>query len=165
MKKHSSLLAVLFVLSLFFSQCKKDDDKPAYVGTWELTETDTQGSYKTTLTITESSLTMIMAILLNQTIWYDWMGMKTDLSVNGEDATLTLTEVGAVNYENIEDGINWYSPTDEGFDALAEELGANESDQIITKITVSGNQLTVKMDRNGDGDYEDDEETQVFTKV
>lgn len=165
MKKYSILLSVVLFVSLFLSGCKKDDDKPAYVGTWEMTETSDNGQMKTTLTVTESTVTVINSYFFGEA-WIDGSGMKATLSVSGDDVTLTLTEIGQAPYTmNGIGDIVWYTPSDEEFAALALDFGANANLQIVGKLTVDGDQLTIKTDNNGDGDYSDPYETQVFTRV
>ena len=164
MKNYSILLAFLLLVSLVFTNCEEEAKTPDYVGTWEYTETDTSGATATmTLILTETTVDMTM-VLTSEGISITMGTMKGDLSVDGNKMTITVTEIGVpdIDWETFEfKGIITVKPGDEGWDEAVAESGG---ETWTAEWSVSGDKLTVKSDDNNDGDYEDEDETMVFTK-
>jgi hypothetical protein len=169
---YAKFLAAASILSLTFYACDKDDDDkdPAYVGVWSRTETiyiDTLTlDFKDVLTLTKNTFTDIGKVQNPDTDeWIDLMGMKGTLSASGNNLDVSLTEIGLSDFdtEGIPTGdIVYYNTQDEEFDALLYEL--DQEGNFDAAYSVAGNQLTIKIDDNNDGDVLDDGETQVFTK-
>lgn len=173
-------LLILLIVAVIMG-CEKDEEGPAYVGTWEYYEEDevlqTEPiqitlSSKMVLTLTTNTWQMIMRIKVPPLIsdFENYMGFKGTMTVDGEDVEIVFREVGLreINEETfsfIDDEITWYSQaTDPNmFGMLFDEYGPSQT-TISGKLIVEGGKLTMKMDENQNGQYEPDEIT-VFTKA
>ncbi len=166
------LIAFLAVLSI--TSCKKDDDddnKSAFIGTWSRIESieieeDFSIDVKDIFTFTKSSVTNLGQVYNPDTEeWLNLMGMKAAIDVSGEKMDVTVISVGLsdVDDDGIPTGVLiYFDDNDEEFEAVLAEV---ELEQYFeAEYSVSGDELTLKTDDNGDGDFNDDGETQVYTR-
>ena len=160
----------LTVLVTFSSSCKKDDKVNAdYVGTWiavnPISTEFGSTSLKEIMTLTETTFTDLMQILIPGNNWVEYVNMKGSISVNGNLIDVTIAEVGTAFDMNtgLPTGvIKTYKTGSPEFDTLLSKAGRSKTFKL--EYSVSGKELTLKSDNNGDGDYLDANETKVYTK-
>ncbi len=142
----------LMVVGLLFltAGCKKDDEaKPAYVGVWVSDETTTNGTWRTNLTITETTLEVLGSIVIGD-IAAPVMGFRGNSTVSENLMTINLTEIGSLNTSTNQ--MEWINSSSADWDAKLIEYELTET--MLINFTVEGNTLTVT-DSSGD---------QVFTR-
>ncbi len=150
MKKHyvRGLIAMSFVAALFFTSCEKEKT-PDYVGTWYYTETDDLfGEVQQRLILQESSIELAMEFRDEDENWQQFMGFKGNLQVDGDNFTMTITQIGSpeIDFETMTFGeIVWYGAETEEFDSFIEDSFDGTATQSGTLI-VDGNTLTIKAD-------------------
>jgi len=159
------------VVVLFNLSCKEDETVlPDYAGTWAAVESvpTENGSMqvKDIMTLTETSFSDIHQIQVATDKWTDMVGMKGSLSVYGDIMSVTITEIGVTSLSGVTGlptgVITSYKKGSSEFDAL---LSANEQPKTFeSKYTISGKNMTLQTDHNGDGDYLDKLETSVYVK-
>jgi hypothetical protein len=142
-------LAFIALLTLLFISCEKDKDDPDYVGTWINEEVDDSYTMTTTLVLTVSTFNMSMTMSYGD-IEMEVAGMEGNLSVSGEQFTLTVTRVGMINFNTSQ--MVWYSKGEEGWDETLAEMDMDES--MTATYKVEGNQLIITVEG----------EDQVFTR-
>lgn len=153
-------LTALIVLSLTFTSCEKEDETPAYVGTWvnEITETVEifgEMTVTTTLVLTKSTYDISSSFTIAD-VPIPAGGTSGDLSVNGNTITISPTSITAYDIDEetgelIEMILN---KGDDGWEeALVEmEMSASES----ATYSIDGNKMTVT--------FEGEDDSMVFTK-
>jgi hypothetical protein len=172
---------LIFLIAAVILGCEKDKEEgPAYVGTWEYNEEDevistdplVVFSGKMVLTLTKDSWQMIMRVKVTPlfTDFEDYMGFKGTMTVDGEDVVIVFREVGVREIDEqtftfIDDEITWYSEAEDPnmFGALFYQYGPDNK-TISGKMIIEGNKLTMKMDEDMNGVY-DEEEITVFTRL
>jgi hypothetical protein len=170
---YARLLAGISLVIFSFNSCKKDDDNnndPAYVGTWSRTDTIPVDTFalqvKDLLTFTKTTVTNMGQIFNPDTDeWLDLMGMKGTFTASGKSLNITVSQVGISDFDTLgvpTGSIQYYTKDDPEFNLVLNELDQKEN--FDAEYSVSGNKLTMKVDDNGDGDFNDDGETQVYTK-
>lgn len=166
-------LSVISVLVLFtiIIACEKDEKEPDYIGSWLATHTLTEEGVtfevKDLLTFTGNSLHQLGQIknpLSNQ--WVDFIVVKGGLSVNDKVMTLLVKEIGMSLFDENTGfptgNVVYYKDTSNEFDDM---LSVVEIEKNFTaEYSVSGNKMTLKSDDNKDGDFDDEDETIVYTK-
>ncbi len=159
-------LSVALIMCLMFSvnSCGNDDDDdgngnnvPSYVGTWELED----DGFMQELVITESTFKMTLS-LFEEDVWIDLMLVEGSYTVSGDIFTLTVTRIGILREDM--SGMDYYTPDDPDWDLILEdEFDMDGTFEVKFKVT--GNQLTVISDENGDGFFDPVEEGETFTKA
>ncbi len=135
-------LAFIALLTLTFTSCNKDEgDTPDYVGTWVNESIDDSYTITTTLVLTSSTFDMSMTMSYGD-IEMEVAGIEGNLSVSGEQFTLTVTRVGMIDYDSYQ--LVWYSKGEEGWDETLAEMDMEET--MTATYEVEGNQLTVTVD-------------------
>jgi hypothetical protein len=162
-------LSVALIMCLMFSvnSCLSDDDddniiEPAHWGIWERIDSSEEGSVKQVLVITASNLRMTMS-LLEENVWLDLMVVEGRYTVSGNIFTLTITRLGMIADEETLVMV-YYTPDDPEWDMLLDDdFELEESFEV--KFEVTGNQLLIISDDNGDGIFDPVEEGETFTRV
>lgn len=155
MKKFTFLFSGILIVMFVFS-C--GSDRPDYVGTWvgEHTFPLIGETTRLTATLTEDTWKIMVAIELFADNWFDILGLKGTMIVSESNITLTVTHV----YESIEQGVPaWYGPGTEEFYTILLSLEIT-STTFNGKYSVSGDQITLFIDFDDSGVYEDGE---IFT--
>tara|TARA_R110001583_G_scaffold21807_2_gene82467 strand:- start:6623 stop:7078 length:456 start_codon:yes stop_codon:yes gene_type:complete len=146
------------------SSCRSDgdDDDPLlpYIGTWERTESSEEGSINQELVITETTFTVTMSMTVDEE-WVDLMFIKGTYSVSNNIFMLTITQFGIIMEEG--GGMVYFTPDDLEWDELLEDELEIE-DSFEAKFVVTGNQLNLIIDENGDGLFDPIMEGETFTK-
>jgi hypothetical protein len=163
------MAAFMALLVIFSSSCKEDDPiLPDYAGTWvALVNIPTEAgimSLKETITLTETGYSDLAQMQVDK--WTDLASMKGSMMVSGNFLNITLTQVGMSSMNMLTgfpDGvIITYEATDPGFNALLTDLGQTKTFKF--EYSISGNLMTLRTDKNEDGDTLDENETTVYTK-
>lgn len=165
-----SLLLLLSVAILTFASCTKDEEvkpneTPDYIGKWQYEFQDPDlgiVSSKTTLTLEENTwdnLVETANIVDEQTVWSTLIKMSGELNVSGAIATL---KVKSFAFPNNEGNLVVYSDTDSNFQEKLDEYNIDET--IFYNIAVDGNELSLRVDKNQDGEFTEDEITK-YTKI
>ncbi len=157
-------LALMICLMCGVSSCRSDgdDDDPLlpYIGTWERTESSEEGSINQELVITETTFTVTMSMTVDEE-WVDLMFIKGTYSVSNNIFMLTITQFGIIMEEG--GGMVYFTPDDLEWDELLEDELEIE-DSFEAKFVVTGNQLNLIIDENGDGLFDPIMEGETFTK-
>lgn len=165
------LLAIVSFVLVFVSSCKKDEVDPAYVGTWVASESYTEDGVtiemKDQMTFTKNSFVNLAKLKNPLTnVWIDMVGMKGDISVSGDEMQVVINEFGYTAIDLISEmptgNIVYYKEGDSEFTALLAEMEMTRS--FKSEFVITSNKLTLKTDNNEDGDYNDVDETTVYTK-
>ena len=165
-------IASLMALIVIFSTACKDDDPvlPEYAGTWvTVRAVPTQNGYsqvKEVMTLSENSYSDLLQSQISTDVWTSIFSMGGTMVVSGNLMNVTLTEIGITSLSGVT-GL----PTGV---ITTYKKGTDEFNQLITdkdqpktfeaKYSISGNKLTIQIDKNGNGDYLDEMETSVYTK-
>lgn len=175
MKKRTLNLMQFFTLLTFAllltASCKKDEVKEPYVGTWEATETITEEGIsfqvKDIIILSKDKFTnkgQMLNPLTNK--WIDIIGMKGELSINGDIMNLVVTDAGMTSYDGITGiptgNITYYNESELGFEGLLADMEIPQT--FSSQFFVTDNKITIKTDHNNDGDYTDENETTIYTK-
>ncbi len=167
--KLAALLSVLIIIS---SSCKKDDEvTPDFVGTWVATESIPLATgftaIKEVITFSEDSfIDLIQMPGESSDKWIDYVSMKGSIAVNGNLITATVTELGISSF-NMVTGmptgtITSYKAGSAEFETLLSQT--EQSKTFKSEYSIEGDKLTLKTDNNNDGDYLDANETNVYTR-
>jgi hypothetical protein len=158
---------LLAAIILFVSSCTKDDTvNTSYVGTWSLTLSQSGMSMKDNMTFTKDGFTDIMQInnpVTNK--WVDYIKTIGTISVSGSTMTTTYTGIGISTIDPLTGPtgtITMYNTGNSNFQSLLTVAGMPLS--FDSKFSISGNNMTMMTDLNGDGDYTDAGETSVYIK-
>lgn len=165
-KKLNYYLTFVVLFAVLLVSCKKDEDKPAYVGTWTATNPSTIFSYKTTLIINENSFTYTNYLKVEGvTEWLEKYAFKGDLNVTGKEMTIEATSfaesVITIGTTVQSTDLKWYNKGTTEFSALLNDYEMSSTMKL--QFIVDGNSLTIIPDYNNDGTLDTDE-TQVYTK-
>jgi tRNA(His) 5'-end guanylyltransferase len=158
MKKGLLALSLIMLMgTALFTACEKDEDNPDYVGTWEYSEM----GFKQTIELKKSSFKSTASMAVGD-VEVKFQDMEGDLSVDGQNVTITFTKITEYFDDNFQELDSPNVITDEA--TIMEYMGT-ESTTVEGEYSVSGDQLTLKTDMDGDGEYDGEDEVQVLTKV
>lgn len=166
------LVALLSILVIVSSSCKKDDEvTPDYVGTWIAIESipTTTGftAIRDVMTFTENKVTDLIQFPEGSADkWIDYMNMKGLVSVSGNMMNVSIAEIGISSLNAITGmptgTIISYKDGSVEFETILSQ--SEQSKTFKSEYSVSGDKLTLKTDNNNDGDYLDGDEVTVYTK-
>jgi hypothetical protein len=165
-----SLLFIALIVTVV-SSCKKDDPDPDYVGTWVVTGTMSDGDVtlelKEVLKISKGSFEQIQQLKNPTTnVWLNLMGLKGTFTLDKNKMNITLTAVGQSSFSTITNlptgQIEYIESTDPDFDEFLTYLEIPET--YVSEYMVSGKEITIKTDMNGDSDYNDQGEVTTYTR-
>ena len=98
MKKSSLLLLVTVGLSLIVSNCKKDEEDPPYVGSWEsaVFQDPTSGvSSKMTFVFEKSSFLTEVSVMAGPNTFIELLGVQGDIEEKANQTLdVSLTDIG-----------------------------------------------------------------------
>jgi hypothetical protein len=163
--KRFLLLFVVSALTLGFWSCEEDAEDPKFIGSWVQTSTEEGTEMKDVLDLTASTFQSVYSMKMGEE-WFELGGGKGTLTTSGNELTLTFTHAGSAEYDfetHTLGDLVWYGAGTEEFDATIAEMGGDAT--LKGEYSVSGETLTLKIDVNGDGSYDNDEETSVYTKI
>lgn len=163
---------VLLTLVVCLASCGKDEEPTLdYVGTWIAVESIPTviglREVRDVMTFTENTVVDLMQTPgWSAGNWIDLLNLKGSISVSGNLMTVTIAEIGITSLDpvlGLPTGtiINYKDGNAEFEDILSEYDLARVFD---SEFIVSGNKLTLKTDKNDDGDYEDELEITVYTR-
>lgn len=169
-----TLVVLLTITAVLGTSCKKDDDddeKADYVGKWTSEETITseEGTelYKDIMTLTRTTFEDIIQTTDSEDGWVDSFFIKGTISANGNIIDVHVSEVGVSEIDPVSGEFTGNMTTyKEGsllFEAIIAESGQDKDFQ--SEYSIEGNKMTLKTDTNDDGDYNDENETTVYTRV
>jgi len=166
------LVALLSIVIIFSSSCKKDDEvTPDYAGTWINVESIPTATgftaIRDVMIFTENEVTDIIQFPGGSAEqWIDFMNLKGSISVSGNLMTVTIAELGISSLNAISGmptgTIVSYKEGTTEFDAILSQSG--QSKTFKSEYSVAGDKLTLKTDNNEDGDYLDEDEVTIYTK-
>lgn len=169
-KKLFSIVLLFTAITVLVSSCEKDDDEvPAYVGTWQnisMFDEDNMIQMKETLILKENSFSALGEVNFDGE-WIDYVKLAGSLNVSGTSMTLTIKELGISSFDMITGyptgQIVTYKEGTAQFELI---MGESGQEQIMSsEYSVSGENLSVKEDFNEDGDFNDEDEITVYTRV
>lgn len=171
MRRFCSFVVLFAAILLLVSSCKEDDPEvPAYVGKWQaFTTFDEEGAIpgKETMTLTESSFSVIAQVSLASGEWTDYIKVGGLLNVSGSTMTLEIKELGFSSFDiltGLPTGqIVSYKEGTSQFETIMQKSGQER--KITSEFTVSGDILSVNEDLNNDGDVTDQGEMTIYTRV
>ena len=162
-----SILFFSFIV-LVLSSCSKDDTvNPDYVGTWSATSESSGTQVKDNITFTKDGFSEVEQ-LYNPTSskWISYMKATGSISITGATMTVTYKGIGISAVDPISGyptgSITMYNYDSTEFQSIMSTSGQTTS--FVSQYSVSGNQLTLMSDNNGNGTYTDPGETSVYTK-
>jgi hypothetical protein len=96
MKKTNLLLISLLGLLLTMTMCKKDDDDPPYVGSWETDVfTMQEAQVKMDFDFTASNFTGAIRVFITNGVYIDYLGIKGDVTeTDNQNLDISLTDLG-----------------------------------------------------------------------
>ncbi len=155
----SALSAFILICS-----CTKEKEKPPYIGIWTATEIQQGFEMKDSLTLTENSFEDIIMIGLNNQ-WEEYMGIKGTIEASGNNLHLTVTSVAMAQLNiysgEVISGLQWYEEGSPGFNQYIDHFGNPVMDG---EYYIEGDEMTTKLDMDGDGEYISYGEITVYTK-
>lgn len=162
-------LGMLTMILLLIASCTKEKN-PDYVGTWLMYGTEQNGDSvyqtKVVLTLNTDNFSYLMKVKNNSTgVWTDYVGQKGTLKVNGDSLTVHFTSLGvsALNEYYFPTGVIVYlAEGDAGFTTLLDLMRGHND--LKGTYSLTGNEMTLKMDSNADGDTNDEGETMILTR-
>ena len=162
--------SILFFTFIVFvlSSCSKDDTvNPEYVGTWSATSESSGTQVKDNITFTKDGFTEIGQLYNTTTSkWINYMKSTGSISITGTTMTVTYKGIGISAVDPISGyptgSITMYNTGSTEFQSIMSSSGQTTS--FVSQYSVSGNQLTLMTDNNGNGTYTDSGETTVYTK-
>ncbi len=160
----------ILLLAVVAVACKKDEDDPDYVGKWYQTYTERGLTFKQLLTLKKNSFEMLIQIQnpTNPGSYIDYMGQKGTFTVQNDILTVTLTSIGIaqinpLTFMPVGDMVYYNAGTSE-FNNVLQQAGFDEP-TFNAKYAVSGNELTLTIDFNNNGSFDDDaDESEVFIR-
>jgi len=162
-----SFLFFTFIV-LVLSSCSKDDTvNPDYVGTWSASMESSGTQVKDNITFTKDGFSEVEQ-LYNPTTskWINYMKASGSISITGTTMTVTYKGIGISTVDPITGyptgSITMYNFGSTEFQSIMSSSGQTNS--FVSQYSVSGNQLTLMTDNNGNGTYTDSGETSVYTK-
>lgn len=170
-----TLMVLLTITAVLSQSCKKDDDnndkKADYVGKWtsEETVTSEEGSesYKDIMTLTRTTFEDIIQTPDSEDEWVDSFVLKGTISAHGNVLDVHVSEIGVSDIDPVTGEFTGSMTTyKEGsllFEAIIAESGQEKDFQ--SEYSIEGNTMTLKTDTNDDGDYNDENETTIYTRV
>lgn len=169
-----SLMFLLMISALLSTSCKKDDEddeKADYVGKWTSEETITSeegtNSYKDIMTLTRTTFEDIIMTPDSEDEWVDSFILKGTISANGNVMDVHVTEISVSDIDpdsgEFTGRMTTYKEGSLLFEAIIAESGQDKDFQ--SEYSIEGNQMTLKTDTNDDGDYNDPNETTLYTRV
>jgi len=159
-------MALLICLMCGVSSCRSDgdddDNEPflPYIGTWERIESSEEGSISLELLITQSAFAVSWSMTLDDE-WIDMMLIEGTYSESNNVFILTVIRFGILDEDTLE--LVFYTPDDIEWDQILDEELEIE-DHFEAKFIVTGNELNLIIDANGDGIFDPIEEGETFTK-
>lgn len=162
-------LGMFTMILLLIASCTKEKN-PDYVGTWLMYGTEQNGDSvyqtKVVLGLNTDNFSYLMKVKNNSTgVWTDYVGQKGNLKVNGDSLTVHFTYLGvsALNENYFPTGVIVYlAEGDAGFTTLLDLMGGHND--LKGTYSITGNEMTLKMDSNADGDTTDEGETMILTR-
>lgn len=167
----TKFLGIFLFSSLLFTACNDDDEviKPAYVGTWQLDlsysltsslDNVLPPSYKIILNLEESTYTRTQeSLYLNSENWVVSSGEKGTIQPSGDILKITQKQDSERTYDDAQNvtGITYV------------DIPEAEQESFNVKWSVTDNTLTIIIDDNEDGDYNDietgDDSKTVYSKI
>lgn len=166
----TKLVTILLLVFIFSYACKKDEINPDYLGAWAVTGTirlDTIMEAKDIMTFSDNSFSDIMQIKYPKTNkWIDYSGLKGSMSVNGDTMNLEIKEVGLSTWDIISGvytgNIVYYNDSQSQFLSYLSISHMEKTSK--AEYSISENNLTLKTDKNKDGDYSEIGEVTIYSK-
>lgn len=166
---YSTCFCIIFIAAFIFA-CKKDEEDPDYVGTWYQTYSERGLTFKQLLTLKKTSFEMLIQLQnpLNQENYIDYMGQKGTFKVQDNILTITLTSIGITETNSTTymptGNIVYYNTGSDEFDNMLQQAGFDDP-TFKARYAVSGNELTLQIDFNNNGSFDDDvDTTEVFIR-
>lgn len=140
------------------------------MGTWSavvsVPASGNEMELKDVITFTETTFTDVTQYSYNNK-WIDLTKFKGTITVTGNKMSSTITEVGLSLYSSqtgMPTGeINMYKEGSVDIESIFSLSGLPTSYE--STFSVSGRKMTLMSDNNADGDYTDENETIVYTKL
>ncbi len=164
------VLLLLLFIAFIDSACKKDEDNPDYVGTWYQSYTENGLTFRQLLTLKKSSFEMLIQLQnpINQSNFINYMAQKGKFNVQQDILTITLTSIGISETNPATfmptGNLIFYDTGTAEFINLLKQAGFDDP-TFKAKYSVSDNKLTLIIDINNNGSFNDDEDaSEVFTR-
>ena len=167
------LMVLLVITTTFNSSCKKDDDKDQsadYVGKWSSDIIDASAEFeenKNLLTLTVNSFDNVIQTKNSAGTWINSIQIKGSMTVNGNKMNIHVSEIGMSDIdENTGDFTGNMESYKEGslfFAIIMSQI--NKDVDFQSEYAVEGNKLTLKTHTNDDDDYDDANESIVYTRL
>lgn len=165
-KVNPKILFVTFFIFIFVFSCKKDD-QPEYAGSWYYLEEDSDGyNYRMLFNLSENSFEIWFQVQNPaDNKFLNAAGIKGNLTVNDDIMTFKITQAGVSSYSSITGlptgNIEWFTSDDEIFEEIIYELLSIENSIAKAKYTLNGNKLTLYVDLDENGSYNDEDDGEI----
>ena len=156
------LIYILLGLIIIGGIACNEEDEPEYVGSWVTTQQTLCGEAQNKLTLTESNFTVIVSQKISTNLYIDVAGIKGGLAVTENNVVLTPSAVASIDSTG-STGLVWYEKGSDEYNAINDDF-FEIPDNVTGEYEINGDELTMKMDNNGDGEYGTDE-ILVYTRL
>ena len=146
MKKRILLLLVPVIMALVLSQCKKDEEDPPYVGTWEsavFQDPTSQAMSKMTFDFTRDHFLTEISVMVAANTFIEVLGVQGDIEEKAnQNLDVSLTDIG--QWDAGQNDYDWKNRTDDAaeFEALYQGFLSTSMLKDFTAVyEIDGNQL------------------------
>lgn len=169
-----AIMVFLVITAVFSTSCNNDDDEDdetqtaSYVGKWssDIIVSDEDGDYKDNLTLTKNTFEDLIQTQTSANNWVNSIMVKGSMTVNGNVMNVHVSEIGISEIDettgDFTGNITTYKEGSLFYGIIMDEVGQDSDFQ--SEYAVNGNKLTLKTDMNDDGDFNDINETTVYTR-
>jgi len=163
------LISTIIILPVIIPYCESLKEDPAYVATWEYKDKLYAGelTYNTTRTLALTKTTYEEVYVIqrdNSSTVVTILGLKGDMTVNGNKMTFNLKELGACikdAQDKCTSGVRWYGPGTQYYTDNIQYFRQT----IVAEFEADEDYLWLVRDTNGDGDTEDTGEDIEFERI
>lgn len=172
-----ALLVLLVATAVFSTSCTNDDEEDdgeiqSYEGKWtsntNIFSDETSGVYKDIMTLTGRTFEDRIQTPATDAAdkWEDSLVLKGTILASGNTMDVHVSEIG-ISVDPISGeptgNITYFKEGSLVFGAIINKSGQNQDFKL--EYSVSGDILTLKYDKNGDGDFSDVNESVEYTRL
>jgi hypothetical protein len=168
--KQVKFLAYVVLIIWTAQGCEKEDEQPDYVGTWATVQTQDSTNSGTVnlrdvVDFSAKSFTHLGQVLSSQTNeWINFIGVKGKITIDDNIMSIKIVEMGVSQFNlftGLPTGTIYYYRQDQAeFTNILKDSQISQYYQ--SKFQISGNKLILWTDKNGDSDYDDENEETTF---
>ncbi len=166
------LTAILSILAIFCSSCSKDNDSPAYVGSWmalkPIPRTTGYTQIEYSLKLSDSTYTESFGNYKSRSSYsIEYVFIEGSLSVSGNIMTFTAKKISLSNYDSTTSTASEpyvvYTKDDHDIEGMLPSFILINSGHNV-EYTLLEDGLNLKVDYNKNGDFSDDHEAFLYQR-